>query len=133
MDLIVDKISAIDFNPLPFTNSSTPSPLSHGRAKSSSKPCGGLLCTIIRQHCATLIGTPDYNTPPPATPEEQAHWNSNTDPEIKSDSSEEDDHPDFPLCDPQFPYPGGPGHHEASQQTLKIIWQAMRQAGIRSF
>ncbi|MBW0518829.1 hypothetical protein O181_058544 [Austropuccinia psidii MF-1] len=90
MDLIVDKLSAIDLNPLPFTNSSTPSPSSHGRP-------------------------------------------NNTDPEIKYDSSEEDDHPDSPLCDPQFPYPGGPGHHEASQQTLKIIWRAMRQAGMRSF
>ncbi|MBW0478119.1 hypothetical protein O181_017834 [Austropuccinia psidii MF-1] len=98
MDLIVDKLSAIDFNPLPFTNSSTPSPSSHGRA----------------------------NIPPPATPEERAHWNCNTDPEIESDSSEEDDHPDSPLRDPQFPYPGGPGHREASQQTLKIIWRAMR-------
>ncbi|MBW0469468.1 hypothetical protein O181_009183 [Austropuccinia psidii MF-1] len=71
--------------------------------------------------------------PPPSTPKEQAHWNSNTDPKIKFDSSEEDDHADLPLCDPQFPYPGGPGHHEASQQILKIICQAMRQAGMQSF
>ncbi|MBW0498952.1 hypothetical protein O181_038667 [Austropuccinia psidii MF-1] len=133
MDLIVDKLSAIDFNPLPFTNSSTPSASPHGRAKSSYKPRGGLLCIMIQQHCATLIGTPDYSIPPPTTPEERAHWNIITDPKIKSDSSEEDDHPDLPLCDPQFPYPGGPGHCEASQQTFKIIWQAMCQAGMQSF
>ncbi|MBW0461237.1 hypothetical protein O181_000952 [Austropuccinia psidii MF-1] len=105
MDLIADKLSTIDFNPLPFINSSTPSPSSQGWA----------------------------NIPPPATPEDRAHWNSNTDPKIKYDSSEEDDHPDSPLCDPQFPYPGGSSHHEASQQTLKIIWQAMRRVGMQSF
>ncbi|MBW0485450.1 hypothetical protein O181_025165 [Austropuccinia psidii MF-1] len=35
--------------------------------------------------------------------------------------------------DPAFPYAGGPGHRQASPQTLSIMWHAMNRAGVRSF
>ncbi|CAH7674685.1 hypothetical protein PPACK8108_LOCUS9607, partial [Phakopsora pachyrhizi] len=35
--------------------------------------------------------------------------------------------------DPSFPYGDGPGHRQASAQTLAIIWQTMRKAGVAKF
>ncbi|PLW34253.1 hypothetical protein PCASD_17895 [Puccinia coronata f. sp. avenae] len=98
--------------------------------------------SYVRQHCATMFGrcARDDSFPPPATAEERRAWITRGGRDTPSDNSEDDSvsiagsamdlDDDY---DPGFPYPNGPGHSAASPEALKIIWRAMRKAGVKSF
>ncbi|MBW0487062.1 hypothetical protein O181_026777 [Austropuccinia psidii MF-1] len=91
-------------------------------------------------HCQTLFGkcVDSNKLPPPATDREKTKWNQNevigqypdsdSSSNYSSSSNSESSVEDF-----AFPYPGGPGHKQASSQTLSIMWRTMKQAGVQSF
>lgn len=97
------------------------------------------LLARVRKHIKTLLGQCSETNvlPPPATAREKDRWNR----EVVNDEVSDDDDlssPDAsPLhrdVDPAFPYGiSGPGHREASKETLAIMWRAMRRARVRSF
>ncbi|KAH9456531.1 hypothetical protein Pst134EB_012732 [Puccinia striiformis f. sp. tritici] len=81
---------------------------------------GGRFAELIRTHVATLFGLrPGEQIPPPASEAERAQWMSQPteEPYNTEDTSIQID--DFD--DQHFPYPNGPGHADASLQTLKFI------------
>ncbi|CAH7686093.1 hypothetical protein BY996DRAFT_4587190, partial [Phakopsora pachyrhizi] len=101
----------------------------------------------IRLHCATLFGKSydSENLPPPATILEKSSWHQTKDfgTEEDSDGAMDEDSdilmnetydsvPNFEH-DPSFTYGDGPGHRQASPQTLAIIWQTMQKAGVSKF
>jgi hypothetical protein len=95
-----------------------------------------LLKELIRIHVATLLGLrPGEPIPPPATEAERAQWISQPDENIddRADDNNPSDTDMSDLDDPHFPYPNGPGHADASSQTLKFIKGEMDRFGISSF
>ncbi|CAH7671513.1 hypothetical protein PPACK8108_LOCUS6284 [Phakopsora pachyrhizi] len=123
----------------------------------SNIPQGGPLHTLIRLHCATLFGKclDNGRFPPAATSWEKAGWRRKVDLDIETERAVEvvlDNASDLASegnsdevmhrmsdsefesdRDPSFPYGNGPGHCQASAQTLAIIWQTMRKAGVAKF
>ncbi|WAQ91614.1 hypothetical protein PtA15_15A3 [Puccinia triticina] len=100
----------------------------------------------IRVHCACLFGksAQEGTFPPPATEEERRRWIVTTMDDSYSDSDSGDSQPDDPMdvdvaedldtnTDPVFPFPDGPGHKHVSPQGVRIIWNMMRRAGVKSF
>ncbi|KAI9607791.1 hypothetical protein H4Q26_005236 [Puccinia striiformis f. sp. tritici PST-130] len=80
---------------------------------------GGRFAELIRTHVATLFGLrPGEQIPPPASEAERAQWMSQPteEPYNTEDTSIQID--DFD--DQHFPYPNGPGHADASLQTLNL-------------
>ncbi|KAI7934236.1 hypothetical protein MJO29_016486 [Puccinia striiformis f. sp. tritici] len=93
---------------------------------------GGRFAELIRTHVATLFGLrPGEQIPPPASEAERAQWMSQPteEPYNTEDTSIQID--DFD--DQHFPYPNGPGHADASLQTLKFIKREMNRFGISTF
>ncbi|WAQ84720.1 hypothetical protein PtA15_5A293 [Puccinia triticina] len=102
----------------------------------------------IRVHCACLFGksAQEGTFPPPATEEERRRWIVTTMDDSYSDSDSGDSQhlSDDPMdvdvaedldtnTDPVFPFPDGPGHKHVSPQGVRIIWNMMRRAGVKSF
>ncbi|WAR61050.1 hypothetical protein PtB15_13B302 [Puccinia triticina] len=81
---------------------------------------GGTFLKLIWTHVSTLLGTRRSRLPHPSRP-----------------ANEEDSRVEFSDegvdSDPNYPYPGGPGHPSASKETLEIIWNMMQDKGIQSF
>ncbi|KAI8446824.1 hypothetical protein BY996DRAFT_8447967 [Phakopsora pachyrhizi] len=75
---------------------------------------------LIRQHIATLLGLKDGGLPIPHDENNQSQMDVD-DEEHDSDG------------DPCYPYPRGPGHTNATPQTLSIMWRMMNEAGVKSF
>ncbi|MBW0473532.1 hypothetical protein O181_013247 [Austropuccinia psidii MF-1] len=114
-------------NPTPQTNSSGP----------AQNHRDNTLLARVRMHCQTLFGKclDSNRLPPPATDHEKAKWNRNSivDNFVDSEDSSDSSGSNSDVEDPAFPYAGGPGHRQASPQTLSIMWHAMNRAGVRSF
>ncbi|OAV88764.1 hypothetical protein PTTG_28923 [Puccinia triticina 1-1 BBBD Race 1] len=54
-------------------------------------------------------------------------------PDLNSDHDSENSKTGSEVDDPQFPYRGGPGHPDASQETLKIMHEMLQEKGMRRF
>ncbi|POW18237.1 hypothetical protein PSHT_06044 [Puccinia striiformis] len=106
-------------------------------------PSSGPLLDAVRKHVDTLFGRPrsDGAFHPPASAEARRSWvedHEELDSPMEDADFEDDDHYPDPSdmdldFDPSFPYPDGPGHSDSSPQTLRIMWDMMRRAGVRSF
>ncbi|CAH7676169.1 expressed protein [Phakopsora pachyrhizi] len=91
-----------------------------GPSRNNHIPQRGWFPQLIRQHIATLLGLKDGGLPKP-------HDENN---QLQMDVDDEEQDSDE---DPCYPYPGGPGHTNATPQTLSIMWRMMNEAGIKSF
>ncbi|CAH7668847.1 hypothetical protein PPACK8108_LOCUS3409 [Phakopsora pachyrhizi] len=113
--------------------------------------------TLIRLHCNTLFGKclDNGRLQLPATSWENPGWHCEVDLDIETERAAEVilDNASYPASeynsdevmhgmsdsefesdrDPSFPYSNGPGHCQASSQTLANIWQTMRKAGVFKF
>ncbi|KAI7933663.1 hypothetical protein MJO29_016740 [Puccinia striiformis f. sp. tritici] len=106
-------------------------------------PSSGPLLDAVRKHVDTLFGRPrsDGAFHPPASAEARRSWvedHEELDSPMEDADFEDDDHHPDPSdmdldFDPSFPYPDGPGHSDSSPQTLRIMWDMMCRAGVRSF
>ncbi|KAI9624639.1 hypothetical protein KEM48_008764 [Puccinia striiformis f. sp. tritici PST-130] len=106
-------------------------------------PSSGPLLDAVRKHVDTLFGRPrsDGAFHPPASAEARRSWvedHEELDSPMEDADFEDDDHYPDPSdmdldFDPSFPYPDGPGHSDSLPQTLRIMWDMMRRAGVRSF
>ncbi|CAH7674083.1 hypothetical protein PPACK8108_LOCUS8981 [Phakopsora pachyrhizi] len=125
----------------------------------SNIPQGGPLyvvfssCVIFKVYLLTCLD--NGRLPPAATSWEKAGWCRKVDLDIETERAVEvvlDNASDLASegnsdevmhgmsdsefesdRDPSFPYGNGPGHCQASAQTLAIIWQTMRKAGVAKF
>jgi len=84
---------------------------------------------------ATLFGLkPEDSIPPPATEAEKKSWG---DPSPEASAMDLDDESTVESdrdIDPHFPYyPNGPGHLNATPQTLKIIRREMDRCRVSAF
>ncbi|KNF01250.1 hypothetical protein PSTG_05607 [Puccinia striiformis f. sp. tritici PST-78] len=106
-------------------------------------PSSGPLLDAVRKHVDTLFGRPrsDGAFHPPASAEARRSWvedHEELDSPMEDADFEDDDHYPDPSdmdldFDPSFPYPDGPGHSDSLPQTLRIMWDMMCRAGVRSF
>lgn len=97
----------------------------------------------ISRHCATLLGSysKTKELPPPASEVERAKWKitaridlDDLEDPMQVDGPDDNLDNDDPEHDEQFPFhPDGPGHPQATRQTLKIIWSGMQSVGVDSF
>ncbi|CAH7690957.1 expressed protein [Phakopsora pachyrhizi] len=91
-----------------------------GPSRTNHMPQRGWFPQLIRQHIATLLGLKDGGLPIPHDENNQSQMDVD-DEEHDSDG------------DPCYPYPRGPGHTNATPQTLSIMWRMMNEAGVKSF
>ncbi|KAI7934231.1 hypothetical protein MJO29_016481 [Puccinia striiformis f. sp. tritici] len=96
---------------------------------------GGDFADTIRKHVATLFGLkPGKSIPPPATEAEQQQWRTPNNVDFAMDIFFDNSGAALESADPEFPYPEGPGHPEATFETLKIIQKEMDHCtGISAF
>ncbi|CAH7684143.1 expressed protein [Phakopsora pachyrhizi] len=91
-----------------------------GPSRTNHMPQHGWFPRLIWQRIATLLGLKDGGLPNP-------HDENN---QLQMDVDDEEHDSDW---DPCYPYPRGPGHTNATPQTLSIMWRMMNEAGIKSF
>ncbi|KAA1101585.1 hypothetical protein PGT21_025127 [Puccinia graminis f. sp. tritici] len=106
-------------------------------------PSTGPLPAAVRRHFITLFGqaASDGHFPPPATDEERRRWvqpvHQSSDIPVEEEFPGIDSEETNPFADedydPAFPYPNGPGHAQASPQSLRIMWRMMDECGVRLF
>ncbi|KNF02805.1 hypothetical protein PSTG_04090 [Puccinia striiformis f. sp. tritici PST-78] len=89
----------------------------------------------IRKHVATLFGLkPGKAIPPPATEAEQQQWRTPNNVDFAMDIFFDNSGAALESADPEFRYSEGPGHPEATFETLKIIREEMDHCtGISAF
>ncbi|KAH9818309.1 hypothetical protein DFH28DRAFT_925801 [Melampsora americana] len=104
------------------------------------KTRGGRTAGHVRFHIEVMLGqkspTDPLPEPPSAVEKESYRFATNLD-SVKIDVDNISDlnpsHTTSSTIDPCFPYPNGPGHHNATPQQLSVIWKLMNAAGVSSF
>ncbi|KAI8446582.1 hypothetical protein BY996DRAFT_6422270 [Phakopsora pachyrhizi] len=114
ISISIDAASGGAFNP---NKSSQCTPRTPKTNKSLQR---GGFARLIRQHIATLFGLGDGTLPNPINYEDQSQM------DIDDESTDSEAN----QC---YPYPGVPGHPDATPQTLSIMWKTMPEAGVNSF
>ncbi|KAH9442047.1 hypothetical protein Pst134EB_028317 [Puccinia striiformis f. sp. tritici] len=115
-------------------HTSSPKRASPSKPSPAKTPRGGDFADMIRKHVATLFGLkPGERIPPPATEAKRQQWRTPQNVDFEMDVSYDNSGAELEFADPGFPYPEGPGHPEATPETLKIIREEMNRYGISAF
>lgn len=88
----------------------------------------------MRKHIDTLLGRKKTNNilPPPATAAEKEAWRYEVDLDTLTPQTTSITHLSSAF-NSKFPYPGGPGHIDATPQQLAVMCNIMQAVGVSSF